>query len=386
MIVAFHLSYLYSSVPDYIHKLTQFGGKWIVVFFIISAYTITASVQNSKYFSWAQYFRKRFVRIAPPYYFMLTLGIFVIIFTQNSYKVMDMFIDFIRHVLFINMNPFDSTNQNTFLGIEWYIPVQFWLYGAIPLVIYFANESFIFIPIIFLLSIILHFYPNLLYEYQGKEGFYWTVQNFLMFYVMGSVVQYLSANIHGLSSKVTKKHFVGIILIGCVIGYYLYFLKTGSEKLYALILLTVIIYKILQKYLFTIQLLHTYISSTRFMDSLLIIALIGIYLKYVNNFYYVKNSLEFMGLWIIALLLVCTSRTYIVRKIFENRFIIFIGKISYGIYLSHYLIMTIVGYYVPTQNPFLRTAIIIPITICFSYFLENFISKKFTKKLFNFPN
>lgn len=374
MIVTFHLRFLFSSIPDYIHKFTMFGGKWIVVFFVVSAYTITQSILSKNAFSWKDYFKKRFIRIAPQYYLMLVLGFILIIFTQNSVDIFGLLLDFFRHLVFLNMNPVDITHQNTFLGVEWYVPIQFWIYSIVPIVILLKKKSFFFLPVILFFSIVLHFYPNLIYTYKGKEGFYWTMQNFVMFYVMGIYTQLLIRNNNEMTLDFLKKYIFGIILILCNIGYYLYVLNTRSERVYSLLLLVIIAYKVLQNYIINGKLFIKRKKIIHYVDTLLFLVLIGTYLKYVNNFYYLKNPLEFMGLWTIALLLFCVNRIYIVRLLLENKYIQFLGKISYGIYLSHYLIMTMVGYYIPTQNAFIRTIIIVPTVLFFSYVLERYIS------------
>ena len=86
---------------------------------------------------------------------------------------------------------------------------------------------------------------------------------------------------------------------------------------------------------------------------------------------------EFMAVWTGALILVITSRSKTTRFFFENKFILFIGTVSYSFYLIHY---TVIAYLNSLDLPLTEVFFLgLLITSVLSYVTYKFIEEPFIK-------
>ncbi len=371
MIVAFHLQFIYSGFSDYLSKLLAFSGVWVNMFFVISAFTLTASVYNQRLFNFFRYFYKRFLRITPAYYVMLVIAFIVMPTMVRTFLWGNNIQNLFQHILFINTAPFNHTNQVSILGVEWYIPVQFWLYLVIPFIVITLRGNGIIFSALLLVSLFLHSDKNALFHYQNFFDFASSIQNFLWVYVfaIGAQMVRMNKKIHlSFSSIITG---LGI-LAGSV--YFILTIQTKSERFYITALI-VMLYQILLKTRIIRRVSTTHSSLVPILEHIDVLILFILFYKYILNWYFVKNPHEFMAFWSIALVIASYARPWFLQKLLENRAVVLLGKYSYEIYLTHFFVITAVGYIIPKQGPYIRTLYILPIIAILSYLLRQFVSK-----------
>lgn len=62
------------QLSPYLDRLVDFGKYGVVAFFVISAFTISASLDLSDKFSFFKYRLRRLLRVAPMYYIVLIVA------------------------------------------------------------------------------------------------------------------------------------------------------------------------------------------------------------------------------------------------------------------------------------------------------------------------
>jgi peptidoglycan/LPS O-acetylase OafA/YrhL len=118
------------SVPSWMHELAMLGPKGVVVFFVLSAFTISLSI-DGRAFSARDYAVRRFFRIAPGYYLMLALTFLL----GGSYWAQHFSTPFdwkslLFHLTFLNW--IDYRHTNNALGVEWTLSIEVFFYMLLP--------------------------------------------------------------------------------------------------------------------------------------------------------------------------------------------------------------------------------------------------------------
>lgn len=297
--------------------MTQYG---VILFFLISAYTIYMSISNTKDFSFKRYLTKRVLRIIPMYYLVIivvfvfggAIGYEKIFGISNGLKSLFMNLSF--------LNLFDIRYRQSILYVSWTIPVEMFMYLLLPLAFFYLSKDkkriVNLLLVTFIISIAsqltyLRFYP-LNYQYYALH---WSVLFYLFTYVLGIAV-----------------------------------------------------YLLVEKKLITYKL-----SS---LGLILILAIFVIYPRVINTDNDITNTI-FMTIWSALVLFASTAGSKLSKLLFENPVAIYIGNISYSFYLIHFSIMQIF----PAQNQplLLRTIIVLTITIVISHLTYTFIEKPFIK-------
>jgi len=121
------------------NKFVNLGKYGVLVFFIISAFTLTISIDRNKNFSYKQYIKKRFLRISPLYYIVLLLAFFIggNAYYQHEFHITNSLFSLIFHYSYLNW--IDYRHQNNLIGVEWSIPVEFFYYFAFPYFLQFIK-------------------------------------------------------------------------------------------------------------------------------------------------------------------------------------------------------------------------------------------------------
>ncbi len=104
--------------------------------------------------------------------------------------------------------------------------------------------------------------------------------------------------------------------------------------------------------------------------------------KYMINLYFIKDPHIVLTIWFVALLIAGTHRPFLMRILFENRWMQWLGVISFGMYLLHPLAIIVAEKTIPMQYPLLRVTFIFPLTIATAFLLYKVIEnpvKKFSK-------
>jgi peptidoglycan/LPS O-acetylase OafA/YrhL len=93
---------------------------------------------------------------------------------------------------------------------------------------------------------------------------------------------------------------------------------------------------------------------------------------YIN----IPFQLEFMTFWACAIILVASARSKLSRIMFENKFIIWFGTISYSFYLIHYPMIEVMKYWL-IDEPIVQFGSVFGATFVLSYITYVFIERPF---------
>ncbi len=150
------------------NNLVDFGKWGVLAFYFLSAFTICLALERQKgAFSYVHYLSKRVLRIIPLYWSVCLFD-----FLTDTKHPMNWY-NLFAHMSLINL--FDMRFRDTFLGVEWSIPVEFGYYLLIPFLFYFfvRKNLWVHLGIVLtgLLITVLSFKPVLLLPYIGVNIF-----------------------------------------------------------------------------------------------------------------------------------------------------------------------------------------------------------------------
>jgi peptidoglycan/LPS O-acetylase OafA/YrhL len=154
-------------------SLNSFGAYGVYLFFVISGFLITylLFVENRKFnqINLSSFFVRRLLRIWPLYFFILAFEV-IYFWINNGWKIPS---DFYYYLTFLGnfdriYNGYITTNQFVDLGVLWTIGIEEQFYILIPVIFYFLVKiknitfSLILIHIIILISKVYYikFFPN----------------------------------------------------------------------------------------------------------------------------------------------------------------------------------------------------------------------------------
>lgn len=156
-------SYLYS----------QLGSTSVAFFFMISSFLFISKLLNSKEkgFDWRSFFVSRFFRLAPMYYFSLTI-IVIIVMIISDWKLKTGMFQFLHEMFLLGtFTVIRDTSINNFgltylinAGVVWSLPFEWLFYFSLPLIslIILKKKPPVFYLVISLLFVIGYFYVNVI--------------------------------------------------------------------------------------------------------------------------------------------------------------------------------------------------------------------------------
>ncbi len=309
-------------------KIVSIGQTGVDLFFVLSGFLITRILLNTKtdIHFFKNFFIKRVLRIFPAYYFFLFIGYFVlpIILSIPFYS----FSLQIYHYLYLQN--FAFTFNWSYIGPKhfWSLSVEEHFYLFWPFVIYYLNIFYIQIAIIIMIFVALIL--RLIMFNNGYEVFYFTFTR-IDSLAIGAILSIIEFNKH--SQKITLVHFLCIGIISLLIAGLLFISFSGSGLPF-------------------IQL------SKYTLISLFYFGIIGATIK-------LKNS-------------------SILSKLLQNKFFMYSGKISYGLYIFHILAFRFANYLTYNSNQksthsILNFCLSIIIAFLFSTICYYLIEQRFLK-------
>lgn len=322
------------------------GFLGVDIFFVISGFLITGIIiteiqQNS--FSLKQFYTRRIKRIYPAFITVMALVSFIasVIFIYNDFnklrKTIELAIAFLSNFyLGLTQGYFDlSANENPVLHI-WSLAVEEQYYLIFPLILILAYKKFREIKVLFIITLILFFI--LLATSFVSANFYKEVLHQPNIYYLSNLrfpellVGSLLAIYHNLSNKVQLSKQVNNILA---------------------------------------------ILSTLLLFSCLFLM--------NNNIAYIPGITLILPCIFTALIIHTTSQNNIVKLCLSNKAIVFIGKISYSLYLYHWIFIAF-AYYITGEKQINNQsiAIVIVLTIIFSVLSYYLIEQPIRKSKLNF--
>lgn len=304
----------------YTNRIVDFGKYGVIVFFVVSAFTISMSIEREKSFSFLKYIIKRFFRVAPLYYIALIVAF---LFGGNSYyseqfKVNTDIFTLLFHVTFFNW--ISIKHQNNLIGVEWSVPIEFLYYLVIPyLLLLFRNKKGS-VLVVLIIAAITSSISYLFYHQSAfsDEAFHWSI----------------------------VKYFFSFIF-----GIFVYLIFSSSD----------------------------FFEKFEYPNLLIVSTLVGLLVYIILGFQYPDM---FATLIVGLLILICKKKTRISSLLFENRVIIYLGEISYSIYLVHMLLFHHAAKKIELfSNPYIVLIATLFISTLTYYFVEKpFIS--LGKKIF----
>lgn len=139
-VVLFHIFGIFTpNLSPAIMDILILGPKGVIVFFVLSAFTITLSL-DGRQTGWSSYAVRRFFRIAPAYYLMLV----IVLFGRESsfaaqFDTPFELLSFIFHLSFLNWT--DFRHANNALGVEWTLSIEVLYYIILPTLIWISRTS-----------------------------------------------------------------------------------------------------------------------------------------------------------------------------------------------------------------------------------------------------
>ncbi|HHF3582804.1 TPA: acyltransferase family protein [Haemophilus influenzae] len=322
------------------------GFLGVDIFFVISGFLITGIIiteiqQNS--FSLKQFYTRRIKRIYPAFITVMALVSFIAsaIFIYNDFnklrKTIELAIAFLSNFyLGLTQGYFDlSANENPVLHI-WSLAVEEQYYLIFPLILILAYKKFREIKVLFIITLILFFI--LLATSFIPANFYKEVLH--------------QPNIYYLSNLRFPELLVGSLL---AIYHNLSASKQASKQASNLIA----------------------ILSTLLLFSCLFLM--------NNNIAFIPGVTLILPCIFTALIIHATSQNNIVKLCLSNKAIVFIGKISYSLYLYHWIFIAF-AYYITGEKQINNQsiAIVIVLTIIFSVLSYYLIEQPIRKSKLNF--
>ena len=322
------------------------GFLGVDIFFVISGFLITGIIiteiqQNS--FSLKQFYTRRIKRIYPAFITVMALVSFIasVIFIYNDFnklrKTIELAIAFLSNFyLGLTQGYFDlSANENPVLHI-WSLAVEEQYYLIFPLILILAYKKFREIKVLFIITLILFFI--LLATSFIPANFYKEVLHQPNIYYLSNLrfpellVGSLLAIYHNLSNKVQLSKQVNNILA---------------------------------------------ILSTLLLFSCLFLM--------NNDIAYIPGITLILPCIFTALIIHTTSQNNIIKLCLSNKVIVFIGKISYSLYLYHWIFIAF-AYYITGEKQINNQsiAIVIILTIIFSVLSYYLIEQPIRKSKLNF--
>lgn len=139
-VVMIHVAGIFMpDMPSSIMRFIYLGPNGVMVFFVLSAFTIAMSLDGQRS-DWLSYAIKRFFRIAPAYYVMLLIVLFgrESSFAAQFETPFDLR-SFIYHLTFFNW--IDFRHANNALGVEWTLSIEVLFYMLLPVLIWASRST-----------------------------------------------------------------------------------------------------------------------------------------------------------------------------------------------------------------------------------------------------
>lgn len=294
-------------------------------FLVLSGFVISQSILTKKDFSIPKFIANRWFRLFPVFFLCFVLIGIPKLFFSHDY-VLPNFYDLIKYLIIGHMLPINLDSQfKDPLSIAYTISAELWVGAIIFPIIYFTNKIFKFL---ILILIIFYSYINIiLYSPNFMDIHYDFFNDYIYFGALRCFLDYS----------------IGIIT---------YLISTNLNK---------------------IKLKESIISILQ-VSTILLIFLIYTPINYDRN-------LEFVApLFFSILILLISTKKGLVYKSTNKNFSIFLGGISYPIYLIHPLL---VGFYSLLKIPLntINTSIYLIICIIISWVIHSKYEKPMMKYL-----
>ena len=304
-----------------IKKLSIFGQTGVSLFFVLSGFLITRILVNSKrgnnYFK--NFYLKRIFRIFPLYYLFLIIFYFLAPFIFN--QSITPFKEQLYYWIYLQNFAITFGWKNSGPSQFWSLAVEEHFYLFWPVLVYYLREKWLKVAIylIIVLSLIIRFY----FLKMNIQVFYFTFTN-LDQLALGSLLALIEINNKIDPSKI--KLFLVLIFIVIVPTILLWNITSGRANM-------------------IIQI--------------------------------IKPSLISLIYFFLLGLIICLKELNFFNKILRTKFLVFTGKISYGLYVYHIFCFLLISHFLKDIS--------IPFSFIFSFgltFIFAYLSFRFYESYF----
>lgn len=308
LVITVHVSQHVNGLPIIFEKLLSQGSRGVILFYIASAFTLFLSLSKRNKEGISNYYTRRLFRIAPLYFvsilaYLLINGLGPRYWLGDAESVSSA--NIISHFLFINgFNPYWI---NSILGVEWSIAVEMLFYLIVP---------FLFIKIRnFRQAMMFLFFASLI--------------NFFF--------KFIFSKINPINDNTLWNNYLNLWfpeqLPVFALGFILFFLWNDKRNLN----------------------IHTGKELIILITLLIVCSVLSI----------LNHSITFLfGVFFLAFSYYLSSFK---PKLFVNKIFVFFGKISYSIYLTHFLIIQLVHKFLVghISNPLVQLGVTLLLSLLF---------------------
>jgi peptidoglycan/LPS O-acetylase OafA/YrhL len=342
--------------------LLEVGWIGVQIFFVLSGFLITGILLNSKTHRFADYVKRfywrRALRIFPLYYVYL-LGVVGIYFVANTPDNFLQKAPFLFTYTFNYYPLFYGYDYDAFFTHLWSLSVEEQFYLVWPFIIFFLSLQklrYLVLLVVFSSPIIRYALGHFLYNpYQDVH-------------VLGEIVY-----------RLTLSH-VDAFAIGAAIPLFKLDSTIKNKFVWLILLSTVLV---------AIGAANVLLSAGQ--DNAITISSLGYPIGGMENLQHIW-SYTVLNVWSGALILYISSSEHngkhLLIKLLETRFMVTIGKISYGMYVYHWVIFILHKkfFHDALGSPLFSFAIYFAIVFIISYLSFYFFEKRFLvfKDRFNY--
>ena len=298
----------FRALGDIGNNFVDLGRTGVYAFFVISGFSVTASFNTSG--GYFDYLNKRLWRVAPLYFFWVLLAgnaLWLPAMLGDARLRGEDVYNILMHLSFLSFLDYRITNS--IIGVEWSIPVEVFWYFIVPI---------------------------LIVTIQGKRTMFIALFGALVTYqIVVNNPQFMPVN----------KADAALALHWSPIPYLLsYCLGVSAYKLR-----------------------HTLEFSARTSNLVLLLVLVLLAAFVVNPAFINRiffDEFVFISAVSFALIVFGSQKSTLFRWLFTSRPVVFLGVVSYGVYLCHLVISQIVASY--TDNMLLRFLLVSTAATLFS--------------------
>jgi peptidoglycan/LPS O-acetylase OafA/YrhL len=314
--------------------ITHFGWMGVQLFFVLSGYLITGILWKEKFknaslsFKFKKFWVRRSLRIFPLYFgYLIVLGISFVIVNFPSYYTL--YAPYLFTYTFNYTRLLSGWQGNPLFTHLWSLSIEEQFYLFFPLVIFFlpAKVVKVFLVAMIFITPVTRF---LLGEYYGArttlpvaaDAVYWNTLSHLDAFFMGGLIPVLSLN---RKIKNASALFIGSLALVIVAGVVNYTTESSAPA---------------------------YLSD------------LGYNHDAVGNYAHVWRY-SLLNICFASFLLLMTDINrkdgFFLRRLFENKILVSIGRVSYGMYIFHWLLFVYVFARIASpENILLRVLLFIP--------------------------
>lgn len=338
LVVFSHLYYLIGSEDELLIALSGFAGfLGVEIFFALSGFLIGNMLlklflrDSFSIHDVVEFIKRRWFRTLPSYYLILLVNLFLMFFLHYEVSNVWKYFFFLQNF---------SAYEIEFYRESWSLSIEEWTYTSIPIFLFllyqlrFKNRKFVFL--IFLLFAILFFH-------------------ILRFYAFPKL-DLVNLDKWNVNIKSVVIYRIDAVLFGMIVSWMYFFYRNSLLNLRIVLALFA-----LGLFVFQFAILHKY---NVFLETSPI---------YYNVFYFTIISLICCSLLPLFIKLKTTNNLIL-------RFVTYLSKVSYSVYLLHYsVVMVLFKYFIEINKFEINKTVLIIVYLIVTFTLSGILYKYYEK-------